>query len=104
MKNLINKAEKDRIDSLCEEYGIANYSINSDGSVDVNGSVWIHKLKLTEFPFVFGTVKGCFSCYDNMLTSLQGSPHTIEGRFNCGHNMLTSLDGCPQIINADFDC
>jgi len=39
MKNLISKEEKDRIDRICSNENIKNYSINSDGSIDVHGNV-----------------------------------------------------------------
>lgn len=45
MKNLITKEEKDNIDSICEVYNIRNYSINSDGTVDVNGRVNLYITK-----------------------------------------------------------
>jgi len=35
------------IKSICEKYGIVNYSINSDGSIDVDGVVNLYNEYLT---------------------------------------------------------
>lgn len=67
------------------EYGISNYTINEDGTVDVNGDVNLgyYKLKILRFPkldkipFKFGKVSGSFTIRDNKITSLEGSPTSI---------------------------
>ena len=56
MKNLISKEEKDRIDSFCKYYEITDYSINSDGAIDVNGNVIITASDFCELPVRFGKV------------------------------------------------
>ena len=40
----------DEIDNFCLEYGIKNYKINEDGSVDVNGDVSISDKRLDKIP------------------------------------------------------
>jgi len=104
MKNLITKEEKDIIDSICKEHDIVKYSINSDGSIDVNGNVKLYDHSLSEFPINFGKVSGSFDCSYNDLLSLIGSPHSVGGDFNCGHNELTSLIGAPKYIKGAFSC
>jgi len=90
------------IDTICKKYFIENYTINSDGTVDVDGNVYLSDIKLTKLPLKFSKVSGYFDCSDNKLTSLEGSPHSV-GDFNCNNNKLTSLKGCPQSV-VNFEC
>jgi len=104
MKNIISNILSNRIDSICKQYRIENYSINSDGSIDVNGSVNLFDKKLTKFPVKFNIVSGNFNCSLNKLTSLQGSPHTVGGNCYFNSNKLTSLEGSPVTIGGDLMC
>ena len=36
------------ISLICEKYGIKNYTVNDDGSIDVNGRVNLYNKGLTE--------------------------------------------------------
>ena len=83
------------IDAICMEYEIENYTINSDGSIDVNGDVHLYNMILTEIPLKFGKVTGSFNCSSNYLTSLKGSPTEVGVSFDCSYNKLTSLEHCP---------
>ena len=49
------------IHDICKEYDIENYTINSDGSIDVAGDVDLYDKGLTEIPLVFNKVTGYFS-------------------------------------------
>ena len=101
---LFNESIDSNIDSICKKYGITNYTINSDGSIDVNGDVNLSYYNLTKLPLKFNIVSGYFFCNNNQLTSLEGSPKEISGIFNCRDNKLTSLEGCPKEIGRDFIC
>jgi len=95
------------IDIICEKYGIKNYSINSDGLVDVDGSVDLNNSQLTKLPLKFGKVTrlffgGGFSCYNNNITTLEGSPHSVSVNFTCSRNKLITLEGCPRSVGGDF--
>jgi len=92
------------IDSICIKYGIQNYTINSDGKVDVDGLVTFYGCNLTKLPLKFGDVTGNFHCGANNLKSLEGCPQSVGGYFYCNHNKLTTLEGCPKSISGDFDC
>ena len=92
------------IDSICRRYCIENYTINSDGSIDVNGDVDLFNEGLTKLPLKFRNVKGNFYCYDNRLISLEGAPNSVTGEFNCNNNKLISLEGAPQSVGGYFDC
>jgi len=95
---------KDEIVSFCEIYGISNYTIKDDGTVDVDGSVYIDYCNLTELPLKFGTVTGWFNCSRNRLTTLKGSPKVVYGSFSCNNNRLTSLEGGPENVGFKFIC
>ncbi len=127
MKNLITAEKKNHIDALCREYKIYNYTINPDGSLDVDGNVNIIRRhssfgklalqfnKVTK-DFVCNqneltTLEGCpkevggsFSCGKNQLTSLEFSPSNVGGGYLCYDNQITSLKGCPTEINSNFTC
>ena len=80
------------------------YTINDDGSIDVDGDVTLSRKKLTKIPFNFGKVSGCFYCYNNKLTSLKGAPNNVGEGFYCNNNQLTSLEGVPNTVGGYFDC
>ena len=80
------------------------YTINDDGSIDVNGAVNLSSKKLTKIPFKFRNVSGSFFCYNNQLTSLEGAPNNVGGDFYCYSNQLTSLEGAPNNVGGDFYC
>jgi hypothetical protein len=92
------------ISLICEKYKITNYTINDDGSIDVNGNVWLYNKGLTEIPLTFNKVTGDLNCGYNRLTSLKGSPRWVGGWFSCEDNQLTSLEFSPDYIGSDFYC
>jgi hypothetical protein len=102
-QNFIKESKKD-IESICKKYNIQNYTINEDGSVDVDGNVNLVRRKLTELPLKFGKVSGFFYCNDNQLESLSGAPLEVGGDFYCPNNKLKSLSGAPREVSGDFDC
>jgi len=71
--------------------------------IDVKGFVNISKCNLKEIPVQFGYVGGNFSCGNNQLISLKGSPYKVKGAFSCNNNKLTSLENCPVDV-FNFDC
>ena len=93
----------ENIDEICKKYRIENYTINSDGSIDVNGIVNLHNLGLEKLPIKFNKVNGYFYC-NNKLTSLEGSPVEVNGDFYCRNNYLTSFEYAPKIIRGSFSC
>jgi hypothetical protein len=92
------------IDAICQELYIKNYTINPDGTVDVDGSVYLRNRGLKKIPFRFGRVTGYFSCDFNQLTTLEGAPIEVGGDFYCGGNKLTTLEGAPKEVGGDFYC
>ncbi len=92
------------IHDICKKYSIENYSINSDGSIDVNGNVNLYDMNLTELPLKFNRVSGYFDCSYNKLTDLENFPNEIKSWFNCSYNKLTSLKGVPEKVYDMFYC
>jgi len=104
MKYLKYFESNESIDDICEWYDIRNYTINSDGTVDVYDSVDIEDLRITKLPLKFGYVSGYFYCGRNRLKSLEGSPKEVGGDFSCDYNQLVTLQGSPIKVGGYFDC
>jgi len=96
---------KQEIINLCSEYGIENYQIRDDGSIDVDGDVNLHEELgyLKQLPLIFNEAKGGFSCVD-ILATLEGCPKKVGAWFSCGGNKLTSLEHSPKKVEEDFYC
>ena len=92
------------VTSICKKYGIRNWTLNDDGSIDVDGSVYLYTKGLTELPLKFGKVSGYFTCDNNQLTTLEGCPTSVGDDFNCSYNQLTTFKGCPESISGNFQC
>jgi len=92
------------IHKICERYGIANYTINHDGSIDVYDNVYLWSRGLTKLPLKFNHVSGDFSCCYNKLTTLEGAPKSVGGNFWCYINNLTTLLGGPKSVGGAFNC
>ena len=102
---LLENQNPNNIDlELLKSCVIGTYTINDDGSIDVEGSVNLSRKKLTKIPFNFSKVSGIFRCYHNQLTTLKGAPNTVGGNFYCTDNQLTSLNGAPNIVGDNFVC
>jgi hypothetical protein len=92
------------IDDICKQYGITNYTINSDGSIDVDGNINLNYKSLYKLPLKFNRVSGWFDCTGNHLTSLEGCPKYVGSGFSCSTNKLTNLEGCPNYVGRKFMC
>ena len=117
---------REEIEKICVKYDIYDYTINEDGSIDVDNNVDLHPTnKFSELPLNFNivtgrfdcgmnkltTLKGCpkevglyFSCKENYLTSLEYGPTKVVGEYVCDMNRLTNLIGSPDSSNYDFSC
>jgi hypothetical protein len=101
---------KNSIESICKEYGIRDYTINPDGSVDVHDSVscglkFGSRLGPGIFPVKFGKINGKFDCSNDTLTSLENGPEEVNGYFDCSYNKLTSFKGLSlKKVRGDFYC
>jgi hypothetical protein len=92
------------IKDLCSKYNITDYQIRDDGSIDVDGDVYLmNRLgDLKQLPLTFNEVKE-FYCDNNNLTTLEGCPKEVHGGFACSNNK--SLEHSPLTIeDGYFSC
>lgn len=105
MKNLLSLEDSDRISKLCERYHIKNYTINPDGSVDVDGDVMYYTKKYEQAIAInFNKINGSFDCGSTSLTTLENAPNEVMGDFFCNNNQLTSLVGGPVKVHGSYYC
>ena len=105
VKQHTNNAE---IKAWCKEMGIENYTINSQGEIDVDNDVLLMENDFKELPYKFGKVTGFFSLEScKNLISLKNCPKFIEPNhmFNIDFcSQLDSLEGCPKKVGKHFKC
>lgn len=106
---------KSQVDKICQRWRIRNWTLRSDGKVDVDGDVmlWAHNQhlqqlasKMDRLPLNFGRVTGNFSCdFDQSainLKTLAGAPEIVLGNFLVsGHSRLTTLEGAPESVGGN---
>jgi len=92
------------VESICKKYGIENYTINEDGTVDVDGGVDLSEKGLTKLPLKFGKVTGYFDCSNNQLKTLKGGPNYVGDAYFCSNNQLKTLEGSPNWVGKYFRC
>ncbi len=92
------------IHDICKKYNIKDYTVNPDGSIDVDSDVNLSGKGLKSIPLKFNKVNGYFYCFENKLTSLEGCPNYVGGSFYCYYNKLTSLKGGPKEVGGSFSC
>jgi hypothetical protein len=90
------------IEQICIQYQIENYSINPDGSIDVDGNVDLSSRNLSILPLKFRRVLGNFNVQNNQLTNLYGSPIAVGGNFNFFNNQLTNFINGPKWVGGDL--
>ncbi len=89
---------EEEIHKICDKLNIDNYTINPDGSIDVNDDVVI-LIFINELPIKFNKVSGNFYCSYNNLSTLKNFPNEVCGETFLYGNPLKSLDG----YNGDYD-
>ena len=102
--NIFENLNNEELIKKLEYFNIENYTINSDGTIDVEGNVYLSNKDLTKIPFKFGKVTGHFYCYSNQLTSLDGCPRDVGRDFCCNRNILKDLIGGPQDVSGSYTC
>jgi len=96
--------DKINLSIKCKKYGIKNYTINPDESIDVDSDVNLYNKGLKKLPLKFNKINSDFYCSWNKLTTLEGSPKEVNGDFYCYDNKLISFEYTPRIIRGDFGC
>jgi len=91
------------IKDICKKYNIENYTINSDGSIDVDDNVVLVYYSLIKIPLKFNKIVGDFYLNGNNLTSLEGCPKYISGNFHLSRNRsIKNLENSPEHIGGKF--
>ncbi len=85
------------IKDICNYYGIYGYTINSDGSIDVEGNVMLYSKDLKSIPIKLNKVNGYFDCEYNKLTDLENFPNEISGSVYLTGNNLKNLKGFGKV-------
>lgn len=121
---------KRKIRDFCDRLNIQNYTINNDGTVDVNGELRLdlsllkkdelnntiinfnkvngsvdmtsNKKGINKLPFTFKEVTGSFFITHKNLETLLGCPKKVGGNFNCRNNRLRTLEGAPEYVGGNF--
>ena len=107
-KGVKQQTNIENIKAWCEKMGIENYTINSNGEIDVDDDVMLSEGKFKELPYKFGRVTGYF-CLEGCknLISLKNCPEVIlpNHMFNIDYcTNLNSLEGCPKKVGGLFYC
>ena len=105
-KGVKNQTNIENIKAWCEEMGIENYTINSQGEIDVDDDVMLMDNDFKELPYKFGRVTGWFSlAYNKKLISLKNCPDYVNNSFDVDFcSKLDSLEGCPKEVDNEFYC
>ncbi len=86
------------------KYGISEFIVNENGTLDIQGSVSMHHFKFNEIPFNFNKITGSFNINGNNLILLKHCPKYIGSWFNCSKNKLTSLEYGPEYVGDTYIC
>ena len=95
---------KIEIHTICKEYNITDYTINSNMSIDTEDSVALYNSNIKKIPINFNIVEGEFDCGNNGLKTLKNAPKKVNNDFYCDKNNLKSFKNAPQYIEGTFDC
>jgi hypothetical protein len=104
IKQYVSFRAEYEIEKLCFEYGIEDYQVRDDGSIDVDGNVHLYDRDLKQLPIIFNEVGGYFNLRGNNLTTLEGCPKKVGGYFDCNGNRIASLEHSPKIVEDNFHC
>ena len=90
--------------NFLDKYTKGTWTLNpTTGEVDVDGDFDCSVSRLQSFNGIkFGKVSGSFKCTRNLITSLEGCPHTVGEDFECSVNKITSLEGGPKTVGGTF--
>lgn len=78
------------------------WTIEKDGSVDIQGSLIIREYSGSTLPFKIKNVDGNLIIISDTLTSLEGCPKKVSGSFDITSNSLKNLKGSPKIVLGDY--
>ena len=104
-KNIYKNMTEYYIKNICRKHHIHDYTINDDGSIDVeNVEFNPNYYHIKRIPLKFNKVNNNFMFICNDVRSLKGSPKYVNGHFRCGGNKLKSLKYSPEYVGELFCC
>ena len=95
------------IKNWLDEHDIKNYTIKTNGTINVRGGVWLNNYEKEQLPeyIQFDIVTGVFIIENSNITTLQGCPTIVGGSFYCnGCYKLKSLQYAPKKVGGNFYC
>ena len=98
----MDNIKKRDIEKKLIQYGIKNYYINDDLTVDVDGDLNTSTLAQCLIDVKFGTINGDFDCSRLGLKSLINCPIVVKGDYKISHNRLVRLEGIAEYIGGDL--
>ena len=84
-------------------HGVSSYTINSDGSVDVNGDLDLAGCRYNKLPVKFNKVTGDIHITKSSLKTLEGLPKVIEGDFELYGVDLDNLANGPSLVKGSLN-
>lgn len=104
---------REKIEKFLERFDVYEYSLNPDGTVDVEGDLFLDSdskyfSKLKKLPIKFGNIGGFFDATcAYALTSLEGFPKFVGDSFifktfDNGGKGIRSMVGGPTHVNGDY--
>lgn len=93
------KVETNKIDKLCDYYGITDYTYNysNEGvSININSSVNLSNNKFRNMPIKVDRVNGDLDLTLNRFTDMTSLPRIITGTLYIERNKLTDFTGAPE--------
>lgn len=82
----------------------SNYTINQDGSVDVEGNIRFKRPhpSMRQLPVTFNVVSGTFWANECHLTTLKGMPNVCQELRVYGNPITSLLHAPAQVVNLDI--
>jgi hypothetical protein len=99
---IVQPNDQRKLEDVIAKYFLipGEYTILKDGSVDVRGPCRL-EVECQKMPIQFNDVTGPFICAGKKLTSLEGSPKACQD-FSCFDNQLANLIGSPGLVKGSF--
>lgn len=95
---------KEEVKKMCKNFGIEEYLINDDLSIDVYNHFRFPIGGQAYIPLNFNEITGNFTFRHSSLKSLKGCPKIIGGSLDVSWNNLRSFEDGPNEIKRNLIC
>jgi hypothetical protein len=100
-KNKIRELWIEYFDTDQDQWKSGDVTINDDGSVSVDASVFLLQ-KTSTLPIKFNRVEWNFEAHGLLLKNLSNFPDYVGSDLNLCDNLLTNLVGAPSYVGKDL--